>query len=499
MGSPYVNASDSDITDSTSVKIPSSPLERVIGQPEAVRLALVAAKQRRNLLLVGPPGIGKSMIAQALSFYIPRPQQEIRVVHNPQQPERPFFEVKSAEEISREREETSYAEGYLSDPRQVPPSVAERLGYRCPKCGQYSSYTEITCPHCSSQKLQGPGQGPFGDVFNVIGAAFGVQNNQERVTSTRRVGERSEIIVYERAGEMVRVLDEKTLERRRKMEKKNPSKVIIPLDRNPFVLATGASETELLGDVRHDPYGGHPQLGTLPYERVVAGAVHEAHEGVLFIDEITHLGNLQRFILTAMQERSFPITGRNPQSAGASVRVDRVPCDFILVAACNIQDLQTILSPLRSRILGNGYEVLMETAMSDNDENRYKYMQFIAQEISTDGKIPPMSYEAMQIVIEEGKRRAQIVDKKENALTLRLREMGGLVRVAGDIAVIEGSKLIEPAHVREALKLYLPVEEKIKRSYGNLQNAMSSENTMSQRAEEYFYTYTSKQDDPSYQ
>ncbi len=500
MGSTSLNADDSEIRDSSNVSIPTSPLERVIGQPEAVKLAVVAAKQRRNLLLVGPPGIGKSMVAQALSFYIQRPQQEIRVVHNPQLPERPFFEIKTSEEILAEREESFSTEGYLSDPKQVPPSVAERLGYRCPKCGLYSAYTEAVCPHCSSQKSQqGPSQGPFGDVFNVIGAAFGVQNNQERVTSTRKVGDRSEIVVYERAGDLVRLLDERTLERRRKVEKKNPSKVIVPLERNPFVLATGASETELLGDVRHDPYGSHPQLGTLPYERVIAGSIHESHEGVLFIDEITHLGPLQRYILTAMQEKAFPISGRNPQSAGASVRVDRVPCDFILVAACNIQDLQSILSPLRSRILGNGYEVLMETSMQDTQPGRFKYMQFIAQEIAVDGRIPPMSVEAMVMVIEEGKRRARIVDKKENALTLRLREMGGLVRVSGDIAFIEGSKIIEPAHVTEALKLYLPVEEKIKKSYGNLQSAVSSESTLSQKPEEYFYTFTNNSEDPAYQ
>ena len=52
----------------------------------------------------------------------------------------------------------------------------------------------------------------------------------------------------------------------------------------------------------------------------LAGAVHEAHEGVLFIDEMATLGDTQRFILTAMQEKKFPITGRNPTSAGASVR-----------------------------------------------------------------------------------------------------------------------------------------------------------------------------------
>jgi len=498
MGTPYAGIDLKNLPDTSYIKIPKNPLEMVIGQDEAVKMAKIAAKQRRHLLLVGPPGVGKSMIAQSISFYIPPPQQEIRVVHNPQYPERPFIEVKSRTQIVQEKEEMNLVEGELLDPKDVPVSVAERLGFRCQKCGFYSSASENTCPNCNNPKVQNVTQGPFGDVFNVIGAAFGVQNNTEKVTSTRKIGEREEVIVYERHNDKIRVLDEKTLERRRKIEKKSPSKVIVPIDRKPFILATGASETELLGDVRHDPYGGHPQLGTLPYERVIAGSVHEAHEGVLFIDEISHLGNLQRFILTAMQERHFPITGRNPQSAGASVRVDNVPADFILVAACNINDLQYILSPLRSRIVGSGYEILMEVTMPDNPANRMKYLQFIAQEIIMDGKIPQMSIEAANLIVEEGKRRAGEIDKKENALTLRLRELGGLVRASGDIAVGDERDLIEKNDVLEALKTYLPVEEKIKKYYGNMGAALLSENTLSQKGEEYYSNYHNFRQDRSY-
>jgi len=498
MGTPYAGIDLKNLPDTSYIKIPKNPLEMVIGQDEAVKMAKIAAKQRRHLLLVGPPGVGKSMIAQSISFYIQQPKEEIRVVHNPQYPERPFIEVKSRTQILQEKEEMNMVEGELFDPKDVPVSVAERLGFRCQKCGFYSSAAENTCPNCNNPKVQNVTQGPFGDVFNVIGAAFGVQNNTEKVTSTRKIGEREEVIVYERYNDKIRVLDEKTLERRRKIEKKSPSKVIVPIDRKPFILATGASETELLGDVRHDPYGGHPQLGTLPYERVIAGSVHEAHEGVLFIDEISHLGNLQRFILTAMQERHFPITGRNPQSAGASVRVDNVPADFILVAACNINDLQYILSPLRSRIVGSGYEILMEVTMPDNPANRMKYLQFIAQEIIMDGKIPQMSIEAANLIVDEGRRRASEIDRKENALTLRLRELGGLVRASGDIAVGDERDLIEKSDVLEALKTYLPVEEKIKKYYGNMGAAMSSENTLSQKGEEYYSNYHNFRQDRSY-
>jgi ATP-dependent Lon protease len=304
---------------------------------------------------------------------------------------------------------------------------------------------------------------------------------RERVTTTRKRFGKEEVVVFERAGEMIKVLDQPALEKRRELEKESPKKVIVPISRNQFVLATGASEVELLGDVRHDPYGGHPQLGTQPYDRVVAGAIHSAHQGVLFIDELPHLGHLQRYILTAMQEKRFPITGKNPQSSGASVRVDNVPCDFIFVGACNIQDLPHILSPLRSRINGGGYEVLVETVMKDSPENRLKLATFVAQEIVMDAKIPHATREAVGLIIEEARKRAKTVDNRDKSLTLRLRELGGLVRAAGDIAVVEGSSLMEPRHIKEAKKTARPVEEQIKERYGSYLGGVSSDVSSSEK------------------
>ncbi len=484
-----------DFETTEEIIIPNDPLERVIGQEEAIYIAKMAARQHRNLLLVGPPGTGKSMIAQALSLHLPRPTEEIVVVQNPQNPERPMVEIRTAEDVKKEQEEQKFAEGKLIDPKEAPVHVAERLGYRCPKCGAYSSPSEPVCPVCGQPKIVNTSN-PFGDIFGSISAAFGISSAPPRVTTTVYEEGREKVIVYERAGEKIRVLDEKTLEKRREIEKKKPYKVIVPLNRKPFVLATGASETELLGDVRHDPYGGHPQLGTPPYKRVVAGAVHEAHQGVLFVDEITHLGDLQRHILTAMQEKKFPITGRNPQSAGAAVKVDDVPCDFILVAACNIQDLPNILSPLRSRIIGDGYEVLMETTMPDSEENRAKYVQFIAQEIVKDGKIPHAKRDAVIAIIEEGRRRAKAIDGKDKALTLRLRDLGGLIRAAGDLAVMEGSKYIEEKHVKRAIEIAMPVEDKIEKKYGSLESGMMRDVSKSQKSP---YNYWNESGPDGYQ
>lgn len=449
---------------------PKDPMKAIIGQDEAVRIASIVARQRRNLLLVGPPGTGKSMVAQAISCLLPRPQHEVSVLHNPRNPERPVVEVRDKNKIEKGTK-IQKEKGKVCLPTQVPVFVAERLGFRCRRCGEISPYNVQACPSCGADKYREESS-PFDDLLY----GFHAEVLEERVHTTRTFPNgKEEIVVYERTKDgKILQFDAESLRDLEHGGYARPRKIIVPLTRNPFVQATGASETELLGDIKHDPYGGHPEAGTLPYQRVLPGAVHEAHEGVLFIDELSTLGYMQRYLLTAMQEKKFSIVGRNPSSTGASVKAENVPCDFIFVGAINTNDLPNLLPPLRSRITGNGYEVLMNTVMPDTEQNRDALAQFAAQEIRKDGKIPHASAEAIELLIQEAKKRAKLIDDS-HGLTLRLRGLSGILKLAGDIASVDSVNLITAEHMKTAIGKSKAVEEQLTDKYGSMYRAGMSD------------------------
>ena len=81
-------------------------------------------------------------------------------------------------------------------------------------------------------------------------------------------------------------------------------------------------------------------METPAHERVEPGAIHRAHKGVLYIDEINLLRlEEQQALLTAMQERAFPVSGRSERSSGASPRPNR-SLATILIAAGNLDAIQ---------------------------------------------------------------------------------------------------------------------------------------------------------------
>ncbi|HID73012.1 TPA: Lon protease family protein, partial [Candidatus Micrarchaeota archaeon] len=117
-------------------------------------------------------------------------------------------------------------------------------------------------------------------------------------------------------------------------------------------------------------------------------------------------------------------------------------------------------------IRGDGYEILMNAHMEDTEANRVKLSQFIAQEIVKDGKIPHADREAAELIIEQGRILAKEIDNS-SGLTLRLRNLAGIIKMAGDLTVSQKRKLIEAEDVKLSIKNSKPIEEQLQERYGN--------------------------------
>ncbi|MFB6205151.1 MAG: S16 family serine protease, partial [Haloglomus sp.] len=103
----------------------------------------------------------------------------------------------------------------------------------------------------------------------------------------------------------------------------------------------------------------------------------------------------------------------------------------------------------------------MDDTIEDTPEMRRKYARFIAQEVEKDGRLPPFDEDAMEEVILEAQRRA---GRKEH-LTLELRSLGGLVRVAGDIARAENAEYTTRDHVLQAKRRSRSIEQQLADDY----------------------------------
>src|SRR5207249_2072535 len=123
----------------------------------------------------------------------------------------------------------------------------------------------------------------------------------------------------------------------------------------------------------------------------------------------------------------------------------------------NLDAVQGMHPALRSRIRGYGYEIYMKATMLDTDENRLKLVRFVAQEVAKDRKIPHFDRTAVLEILREAQRRAG----RRGQLTLRLRELGGLIRVAGDIAQEEATPLVTAKHVVDAKRIARSLEQQV--------------------------------------
>ena len=404
-----------DIESTEDIAVPKLLIDQVIGQEQGVEIVRKAAEQRRHVMLIGDPGTGKSMLARSISELLPKEElQDVLVYNNHEDNNEPRIRVVPAGK-GKEIVQVQKAQAMIEKEKRAKSQML--LVFAIVGIGILFFIST--------------GFNPMMIFYSLIAAAFVFM--ALRYTNQRN-------------------------------ENANIPKGLVLHDRDQnaqFVDATGTHAGALLGDVRHDPFqsGG---LETPAHDRVEAGAIHKAHKGVLYIDEINLLRiESQQALLTAIQEGEFSISGQSERSAGAMTKTEPVPCNFILVAAGNLDAIQGMHPALRSRIRGYGYEVYMNSTIPDSQENREKLVRFIAQEVAKDEKIGHFSREAIGEIIHEAQRRAG----RQMHLSLRLRELGGLVRVAGDIARELNEDTITGEHVMKAKTIAKPLEQQIADRY----------------------------------
>ncbi len=395
-----------DLENTEDLDVPELLIDQVIGQERAVEIVKKAATQRRHVMMIGTPGTGKSMLAHAMSELLPKEElQDVLVYHNLEDANNPKIRVLPAgkgKEIVRVQKDEARRRAQTRNTFLL--LIVFSIVIYATIVGQF--------------------------IWGIIAAAM-------IFMALKYIMPREDMLVP-------------------KLLVSNGGKEVAP-----FNDATGAHAGALLGDVRHDPFqsGG---LETPSHDRVEAGEIHKSHKGVLFIDEINTLRiESQQQLLTALQEKKYSITGQSERSSGAMVKTEPVPCGFVMIAAGNLDAMAGMHPALRSRIKGYGYEIYMQDTMDDTKENRQKLVRFVAQEVKKDGMIPHFDKGAVEEIIREAKRRTG----RKNKLSLVLRDLGGLIRVAGDIAKADNAEITTADHVVRAKLMARSVEQQLADQY----------------------------------
>ncbi len=191
------------------IDIPSSLVEQVIGQEKAVEIIRKAASQKRNVLLIGLPGIGKSMLALAMSEILPISRlYDVLMYPNDEDQNNPRVRVVRAGEgkqiIYRTRLEAQKAEDNMRLMGMLFPIGWFLISYIAWTLGWVPDVV-----YAATLILGG---------LLIFGFALGTQMNRPTVKQTPKL--------------LVDNFGRKTA---------------------PFSEATGARAGALLGDVRHDP------------------------------------------------------------------------------------------------------------------------------------------------------------------------------------------------------------------------------------------------------
>lgn len=467
------------LEDTAQINIPDDEIEKVIFQDNAKKAIRKIAQNKGHMLMVGRPGTGKSMLAgmfkhvldKSLGDYI-RPKDAIAAYPGKDINHVRFAyadPVKLDSYTAHVREEIEAAKNSIEEF-----SLAEQIAVvrKAKKFFLWTAGISIIAGIFFPAAFVVTGLTGIGAIF-----MFMQENNNKVQEKIQREGNSRKIVSVKHISDMI------------------PEVLYDPRkDMNLMVNVSEPDAKNMKGGFRHDPYQSG-NLHTPIHKRAYLGA--HAKAPIIYIDELKTLIRTRYMssLLEIMQNKKYFLEGGRGTGSGAADRSENyLKADNIIIACCNHDTLRHLQEEgdgaFLSRIEDKGEIIQMETAVPETAEHIKQVAQYIKQEIinvdkefeNTWGKVlekeghagvrrrseqifgkrlpvdyklkvREFSWSAVAEIIKELRCRSS-----DGKLSCILRPINGIIKTAELEAIVEGSELVEPRHIRNALKEHLSLE-----------------------------------------